>query len=300
MTAALAHVREFETTLPDGRVLRAFEGGDPTGDLVVYHHGTPMSGLLERRWVDEASARGLRLVGYDRAGYGGSTRLRGRAVSDVVSDIAALADSIGVDRFYTWGVSGGGPHALACAALLPDRVIAAAAIASVAPYDADGLDFLAGMGQDNLDEFGAAVESEQALDAFLSRERDGLLAASAEDLRTAMDSLLPEVDKAMLTGEFAEFMHAAMTSGLRQTADGWFDDDLAFVRPWGFDVSEVTVPLLIAQGEQDLMVPYAHGRWLAGRVPAAATWMLPDDGHVSLGAKVAEVLDWLLNTPFSR
>jgi pimeloyl-ACP methyl ester carboxylesterase len=109
-----------------------------------------------------------------------------------------------------------------------------------------------------------------------------------------MESLLPDVDKAALTGDYAEFMHAAMTSGLRHNADGWLDDDLAFVAGWGFEVADVSVPLLIAQGEQDLMVPLAHGTWLAKCVPAATVWIDAEEGHLSLHAKVSEVHEWLV------
>ncbi|MEJ7630843.1 MAG: alpha/beta hydrolase [Nocardioidaceae bacterium] len=295
MTASLAHVRQFVVPLPDGRSLHAYEGGDPSGQLVVVHHGTPGSGLLRREWVEDAREHGIRLVGYDRAGYGGSTRHQGRSVADVAPDIAALADSLGADRFLTWGASGGGPHALACAANLPDRVVAAASVASVAPYDAVGLDFLDGMGQDNLDEFGAAALGEQALRPYLSAQTAGLLAASPESLREAMDGLLSDVDRDALTGETAEFVHGSMTSGLRQSCDGWLDDDLAFVSAWGFDVDSIVVPVLVMQGEQDLMVPFAHGRWLAAAVLSATVRLMADEGHISLAAKVPEVHDWLLS-----
>ncbi|MDX6297383.1 MAG: hypothetical protein QOI51_1240 [Nocardioidaceae bacterium] len=294
MTAALAHVRQFDVTLPDGRDLHAYEGGDPAGALVVYHSGTPMSGLLERDWAADARRRGIRLVGYDRAGYGGSTRRQGRTVADVAGDVAAVADFLGVDRFFTWGVSGGGPHALACAALLGDRVIAAAAVASVAPYDANGLDFLGGMGQDNVDEFGAALEGEQALRPYLTAQTAELLEVSPENLGDAMASVLPPVDKDALTGDAADFLHGTMTSGLRHSCDGWLDDDLAFVSPWGFDVGSIAVPLLVVQGEQDLMVPFAHGRWLAAAIPSATVRLMADEGHLSLFARIPEVHGWLL------
>jgi pimeloyl-ACP methyl ester carboxylesterase len=212
----------------------------------------------------------------------------------VAGDIAALADSLDAERFFTWGVSGGGPHALACAALLGDRVLAAASIASPAPYDAAGLDFLAGMGQDNVEEFGAAVIGAAALADYLAPQREQLLAASPEDLQKAMESLLPDVDLAALTGETAEFLHASMTSGLRHGFDGWLDDDLAFVAPWGFDVGSIAVPLLLMQGELDLMVPYAHGNWLAAHLPEATVRFTSGDGHVSMGAKVPEVHEWLV------
>ncbi len=294
MTTSLAHVRQFVVALPDGRSLHAYESGDPDGRLVVHHHGTPGSGLLRREWAEDAQQRGIRLVGYDRAGYGGSTRLAGRSVADVAADIAALADSLGAERFSTWGVSGGGPHALACAAALGDRVIAAAVLASAAPYDASGLDFLAGMGQDNIDEFGAALEGETALRSYLGPQTEGVLASTPDNLRDAMESLLPPVDKAALTGETAEYFHSSMTSGLRVSFDGWLDDDIAFVTAWGFSVSAIAVPTLVMQGEQDLMVPFAHGQWLAGAVPEATVRLLPDEGHVSLSAKVPDVHEWLI------
>jgi pimeloyl-ACP methyl ester carboxylesterase len=248
----------------------------------------------KRSWADDASARGLRLVGYDRAGYGGSTRHVGRSVADVAGDLAALADSLGVERFFTWGVSGGGPHALACAALLGDRVIAAASVASPAPYDAAGLDFLAGMGEDNIEEFGAAIVGAAALAEYLAPEREQLLSAAPEDLQKAMESLLPDVDVAALSGDNAEFLHESMASGLEHGYDGWLDDDVAFVGPWGFDVTSIAVPLLLMQGELDLMVPYAHGTWLAAQLPDATVRLRPGEGHVSLGMKVPEVHEWLL------
>lgn len=294
MTTSLAHVHQFVVDLPDGRSLHAYESGDPQGQLVVHHHGTPGSGLLRREWAEDAQARGIRLVGYDRAGYGGSSRHAGRAVSDVAADIAALADSLGVQRFLTWGVSGGGPHSLACAAMLPDRVIAAASIASVAPYDASELDFLDGMGQDNIDEFGAARLGEDALRPYLAEQTVGILASTPENLRDAMESLLPPVDKAALTGETAEFLHSSMTSGLRVSVDGWIDDDIAFVTPWGFDVRSIAVPLLIKQGDQDLMVPFAHGQWLATALPSATVRLEAGEGHISLGQKIPDVHEWLL------
>lgn len=294
MTAALGQVRQFDVTLPDRRTLRCYEGGDPAGALVIHHHGTPGSGLLRRDWVEDAAQRGIRLVGYDRAGYGSSSRRDGRTVGDVVADISGLADSLGVDRFLTWGVSGGGPHALACAALLPERTIAAATLASVAPYDAEGLDFLGGMGQDNVEEFGAAASGEASLRPYLEAQSQGLLASTPDNLRDSMETLLPEVDRVALTGEAAEFLHSSMTSGLRHGVDGWLDDDLAFATGWGFDVASISIPFLLMQGDQDLMVPFAHGRWLAGAIGSATPRLLPGEGHLSLEARVPEVHEWLL------
>src|SRR5262245_25840552 len=200
---AVADARLFDVTLPDGRTLRGYETGDAEGRLVVFHHGTPGAGIIPEAWVEDALVRGIRVVGFDRAGYGGSDRHEGRQVKDAAADTAALVDHLGVDRFYTWGVSGGGPHALACAALLGDRVIAAAVLASAAPAVVDDLDFLAGMGEDNVAEFGAAITAAQApndpsttagLHDFLDQGRKEMEGSTPEQLRDVLQTLLPEVD----------------------------------------------------------------------------------------------------------
>ena len=291
---AVATAKEHDLRTPDGRNLRLYEAGDPQGELILVHHGTPCSGILAAWWGEDATTRGIRLVGYDRPGYGGSDRHIGRSIADVAGDSAAIADALGHERFRTWGVSGGGPHALACAALLPDRVLAAAALASVAPFAADGLDWYAGMGQDNLDEFGAAVAGEEALRPYLAEASAQLVAAGPGGLADAMRSLLPDVDVTALTGAFAEFMYAWLAGGQRNGFEGWLDDDLAFIRPWGFDAGSIGVPVLIVQGRHDLMVPFAHGEWLAAHVAGATAWLTPDDGHLTLFANLAPVHTWLL------
>lgn len=295
MTASVHPIaEEREVRTPDGRRLHLYEAGDPDGSLILAHHGTPGSGLLWDRWAEDAATRGIRLVGYDRPGYDGSDRHPGRTVADAAVDAATIADAFGVARFRTWGASGGGPHALACAALLPDRVIAAATVASVAPYAADGLDWLAGMGQDNIDEFGSALEGEKALRAFLIAASAQLVAAGPDTLAEAMQSLLPAVDAAVLTGDLAAFLHAHMSRGQRNGVDGWLDDDLAFTRPWGFDPASITVPLLLMQGRQDKMVPFAHGQWLASHILRATAELTEVDGHLTLVARVGDIHAWLL------
>jgi pimeloyl-ACP methyl ester carboxylesterase len=281
-------------TTSDGRRLAVYEAGDPTGDIVLVHHGTPGGGTLAPWWAADAAARGIRLVGYDRPGYGGSDRHPGRTVADAAADSAAIADALGADRIRSWGASGGGPHALACAALLPDRVIAVATLASVAPFNAAGLDWLAGMGQDNLDEFGLAVEGEQALRGYVAEQSAQLAAAGPENLADAMRSLLPPVDVAALTGAFASFLYANIVAGLAAGDAGWIDDDLAFVRDWGFDPATITTPLLVVQGRHDLMVPFTHGQWLAALIPGCTARLTDDDGHLSLGADLGPVHSWLL------
>ena len=221
-------------TLPDGRSLTAYDGGDPAGAPVVFHHGTPSSGRPFDGHVALAEDLGLRLVSYDRAGYGDSTRDAGRSVADVAKDIAALADSLGLERFATWGISGGGPHALACAALLRERVAAVATIASVGPPDADDLDFTAGMAEGNILEFGLAHEGEEALRPALLAEAEGLAGLDVDAMVEAFAPFCSDVDYAALAGELGAYSHECFRTALSRGVDGWVHDDLAFTRPWGF------------------------------------------------------------------
>jgi pimeloyl-ACP methyl ester carboxylesterase len=271
-----------DVVLPDGRTLDATITGPPDGVPLVFHHGTPGSALQFGYIQRAAAARGLRLVTWSRPGYGGSTRSPGRRVADVATDTAAVLDEIGADRCLVAGWSGGGPHALACAALLPNRVMGTLSIASVAPYTADGLDWLAGMGEDNLEEFGAATRGEAVLRAFLDAARPELEHIKADDISRSMTSLLPSVDTAVLTGEFAEHLAASFHEAVRPGVDGWLDDDLAFTRPWGFELADIAGPTLLWQGSEDLMVPFAHGQWLAAHLPTVTAHLEPGEGHLSI------------------
>jgi pimeloyl-ACP methyl ester carboxylesterase len=284
-----------ELSLPDGRVLIVHEEGPDDGAVIVVHTGTPVAGPPDAKTVADAAARGARIVGLDRPGYAGSTRRPGRSIAGVAEDVTAILDDLGVERCVTWGISGGGPHALACAALLPDRIAAAASLAAVAPYGADGVDFLAGMGQDNLDEFGAAVEGEEPLRAYLEGEAAGLADITGDAIGAGLESLLPEVDLAVLTGDYADHLAAGLRTAVSQGVDGWLDDDLAFVKPWGFDLAEIRIPVLLYQGDHDLMVPPTHGAWLAQHIPGVDARLTADDGHLTLDARrVPEVHEWLL------
>jgi pimeloyl-ACP methyl ester carboxylesterase len=289
--------RTLDVPLPDGRTLHVRddgEPGDPRGPLVL-HHGTPQAGLVPAVQLDDARRQGLRCISFDRAGYGGSPRHEGRRVADVAADVAAMVDALGVDRFVTVGASGGGPHALACAALLPDRVVAAATVAGVAPYGADGLDWLAGMGDDNVAEFTAAAAGAQQLGAFLTAARQEMLEVDTATLLDVMATLLPPADLAVLTGELGAWLHDSMAEGLRPGTDGWFDDDLAFVADWGFALDDISVPVLVVAGGQDLMVPVAHGTWLARTVPGATAMLDEAAGHLSLLTQSGRVHTWLLD-----
>ncbi|HET7069331.1 MAG TPA: alpha/beta hydrolase, partial [Nocardioides sp.] len=233
---------------------------------------------------------------WSRAGYGASTRRPGRSVADEVEDAMAVLDHLGAEDCLVAGWSGGGPHALACGALAPDRVRGVLCIAGVAPYDADGLDFLDGMGQENHDEFGAALDGEAALRSYLEAARPELLEIRGDQIITQMATLLPPVDRESLTGEFGDFLAAGFRQSVSVSVDGWLDDDLAFARPWGFDLSTVTVPTHVWQGSDDLMVPFAHGRWLAAHLPGAVVHLEQGEGHVSIGiGAMSRMLDELVS-----
>jgi pimeloyl-ACP methyl ester carboxylesterase len=283
----------------DGRTLQVVEDGDPGGQPAIVHGGTPGGAEpLYRPWVEDALARGIRLVAYDRPGYGPSTPRPGRTIADAAADVAAIADALGIDRFATWGASGGGPHALATAALLPDRVVAAAALGSPAPFDAHGLDWFAGQEDDNVNEHRAAVAGPETLRRMLAPARDGMLAARPSQMLEGLGSLLHPLDAELVHGEVAEYLLRSAQHGLERSIDGWVDDDRAFVTPWGFDPADVRVPVLIRHGVHDRFIPVAHGRWLADRIPRAEAHISEDDAHLTLSIRrIPEVHEWLTRRP---
>lgn len=274
---ATEHVR-----LPDGRRLDIRVSGPAGGFPLVFHHGTPGAATRFRAVERAAHARGLRLVMTSRPGYGDSSPQPGRRVVDVVSDTAAVLAAIGADRCLTAGWSGGGPHALACGARL-GAVEAVLVIAGVAPYGAEGLDWMAGMGEDNIAEFSAALQGEEPLRSYLAPARQQLKDATADDLLASLETLLPDVDRALVTGELGEDFAAGFREALRVGVEGWLEDDLAHTRPWGFGLEEISVPTMIWQGSADLMVPFSHGQWLASQMPGASAHLVEDEGHLSVG-----------------
>jgi pimeloyl-ACP methyl ester carboxylesterase len=287
-------VSEFDITLRDGRTLHVYDEGDPSGCAVVAHHGTPSSGRLHPDSIADARARGIRLIGYDRPGYGVSSSAQpGRSVGDAAADVAELLDQLGVDRFATWGHSGGGPHALACAALLPERCVAAATLAGAAPYG-DGLDWLEGMGELNTEEFDAVLAGAEALEPAIRRNQE-MFSAGPEGLREGMLTILSPVDQEAFTAEEAEWIYSVMAEGGAERIEGWRDDNLAFVKPWGFELADIRGPVLVLQGVQDLMVPPAHGRWLAAQIPGVEAEISDTEGHITLLVnRIPEVHEWLL------
>lgn len=275
-------------TLSDGRVLEVMLGGDPTGYPLVMHHGTPSDATIFADWDESCLAHGMRLICASRPGYAASSRLAGRSVAGVAADTSAILDWLGLSSFITAGWSGGGPHALACAALLSDRCAAAATLAGAGPFGADDLDFLAGMGPENVAEFGAAFNGEQTLRTWMQENAEPFRTVTGEAVAEAFGGLVPEVDKEVLVGGYANHFAAVIRRALEHGFDGWIDDDLAFVRPWGFSLSDVHVPITVWQGELDLMVPFAHGRWLRSNIPGAVGNMVAGHGHISLVTRYRE------------
>jgi pimeloyl-ACP methyl ester carboxylesterase len=276
-----------QVTTPDGRTLEIRTSGSETGYPFVFHSGTPSAAVPFLPLERAARAAGLRMVTYSRPGYGASSPVTGDradtwSMADDVTDTATVLGALGINEFVTLGWSGGGPRALACAALLPDRCRAAVSLAGVAPYDAEGLDWSAGMGPENVRDFEAAAEGREALAALVEAEVEEFAGVTGDDIIAAFGDLVDEVDASALTGELAEYVAASFRRAAFQGSVGLLEDNLVVMRPWGFDVGDITVPVSIWQGAHDLMVPFSHGTWLAAQLSAARVHLLDDEGHISL------------------
>jgi pimeloyl-ACP methyl ester carboxylesterase len=287
--------RRETVTAADGRRLDVTITGPDGGGTIIGHGGTPDDGRLYPETVAAGTERGLRHVSFARPGYVGSDRHEGRSVADCAADVEAIADALGIERFHVVGWSGGGPHALACAALLPERVLATATIAGAAPHDAEDLDWREGMGEENIEEMGLAEQGADALRPWMEGQADEIRASTPDDLLRILGDLVSEPDRAVLNGEYAEQSHASLQNSISTGIFGWLDDDLAFVRPWGFALDSIRVPVSIWQGRQDRFVPISHGEWLAAKVPGARSHLLESEGHISLSRyRYGDVLDELI------
>lgn len=275
-------ITETTLTLPDGRELRVHDTG-PTGapnELAVFwQHGTPNVGAPPAPLFDDAARLGLRWVGHDRPGYGGSSPLPGRDVASAAADVAHAADALGISRFAVFGHSGGGPHALACAARLPDRVVAAVVIAGLAPFDRPDFDGFAGMSPSGEASLRAAARGRAAKEAHQAAAAGGV-----PDFTPA--------DEAALEGEWAWLLDVVRPALVNGPAP-LIDDDLAYVAPWGFAPEEVAAPVLLLHGAEDRVVPVAHAEWLARRLPRAELRVGPEDGHLSVLRLARGALPWL-------
>jgi len=283
-------------TLADGRSIDVLTTGREDGFPLVVHKGTPGGLVPDARVVAAAAERGLRVVMTARPGYEGSTARPGRRVADVAGDVSEVLDALGFGEFVSIGFSGGGPHTLACAALLPGRCLATASVAGVAPHDADGLDFLSGMGPENVEEFGLAARGADVLTPFLEKEAAALGRVTGEQVIAAFGGLISEADAGVLTGDFADEIAAGLRSAVREGIAGWRDDDLAFVTDWGFSLAALAGRAAIWQGDQDNMVPFPHGQWLAANIPAARVHLEPGAGHLTMTVTAIDrILDDLLD-----
>lgn len=268
----------------DGRTLDVLLAGDDDSSFgLVCHHGTPSDATIWSDWHEDALSNNLRLVAISRPGYGLSDRLEGRRVASVAEDVEDVLDALGIIEFVSLGWSGGGPHALACGALLPERCKAVSSLAGVGPYGEPDLDFLDGMGPENVEEFGIALEGEEALRRWMDEHAQPYRTIADEELVEALGGLVPEIDVLALNEQglaaiWAGSMRRCFTNGW----DGWIDDDMVFCNHWGFEPSEITVPVAVWQGDLDLMVPFAHGEWLLRHIPTATARLEPGHGHLSL------------------
>ena len=287
MTETKEHV-----ALQDGRVVEVLRGGARRDTAVLFHHGTPFSPVPYAPIADAVGARDLAFVACSRPGYASSSRQPGRRVADVASDAAEVLDALGVVRVVSLGWSGGGPHALACAALLGERCTVVTTIGGVAPHDAEGLDWLAGMGPETVEEFTLAAQRGEAFPLFLETAAAQFASLTGAGVAASLGGLVSDVDVAALRGDLADYLARGLAASVTTGIGGWYDDDVAFTTPWGFDLAAITCPVAIWQGAQDRMVPFAHGQWLASRIADARPHLLPEEGHISLMVRAfTEILD---------
>jgi pimeloyl-ACP methyl ester carboxylesterase len=282
--------RWHDVEVSDGRRLEVLTGGPDDAFPFVFHSGTPSGAAPFPLLVEAAAQKGFRTIMYSRPGYGRSSPARGRTVSDAAADTAGVLDHLGhglgtagAGRFVTCGWSGGGPHTLACAALLPDRCVAAAVIAGVAPSDVEGLDWTAGMGAENLAEFEAARWGGEPFDVLLQSFASEMAnITEPAGMVEALGDLVSARDKHAINQEIGVYMIAAFEQALLDGVAGWRDDDLAFLSGWGFDATGIETALAVWQGTEDRMVPLAHGQWIARHVPNARLELAEGEGHVSV------------------
>ena len=270
---------QFE--LSDGRELQYLDNAATSGSAVVFHHGTPGHSSMWNSWLAQLANDGIKAIAISRPGYGTSSRQSNREVFSITSDISELLNSFSVKKFVSIGWSGGGPHSLATT--FEPRNVGAITLAGVGAYGVSDLNFLEGMGQENHDEFGAALSGESSVRNWLIENASAMQKVSGDEIREAFGGLIGVADKAVLEGAYAEEMAASMRAGIEESFDGWIDDDIAFIKHWGFDLAKINKPVHLWQGDDDFMVPHAHSKWLEKHIPNSQLRFIPGEGHISLG-----------------
>ncbi len=276
-------VTETDLMVEDGRTLHIYDTGAEGLNhplTVFWHHGTPNIGAPPQPLFGAARRLNIRWVSHDRPGYGGSSPLPDRDVASAARDVQQIADALGIGKFGAMGHSGGGPHALACAALLPERVLGAVSVAGLAPYGAEGLDYFGGMTPSGVASLRAALAGAETKEAYEA-------SAPEFDLET-----FTPADYDALSGPW-EWLNSVVGPAAAQGPGGLIADDLAYVSPWGFDLARIEAPVLLLHGGQDRVIPSSHGEWLLAHLPTSELWRCPEDGHISVLGSGEAALEWL-------
>jgi pimeloyl-ACP methyl ester carboxylesterase len=275
-------MRDLSVQLPDGRTLAYTELGAPTGPVVMYFHGGPGSRLDLAMFDDDLAARGLRVLSADRPGYGLSSPLPGRRREDWPADVAAVADHAGIGRFAVLGLSSGGPYAVACAALMPDRTAAAGVVGGESDFAWKGA--WEGYPEDEgaLMRIGDEAEATSWCQARYGPDGDRFMEASNGELAAA--------DQAALDDEtFATALVTSIREAFRQGVSGYAQDIVIQGRPWSFDPRAIVAPVAIHHGEADTLTPVAHARHTAALAPGARLTIWPNHGHLSLISEIPAI-----------
>jgi pimeloyl-ACP methyl ester carboxylesterase len=280
--------------LADGRALGYAEYGPADGPALFLFHGLPGSRLAApEMWPEDPVA--IRVIAPDRPGAGSSAFQPGRRLTDWAADIRQLADTLGIDRFLVAGFSGGGPHALAVAHSLPDRVIAAGSISGAGPIDTPGA--RTGMNRANRLIFWLARNAPAALWPLAAQHARLTKRYPAKVIDKAVhDRNLPKADRAAMASPRMRELYAATASeAFRQGVRGFIHEARICVRPWGFDPATIKPPVFIWHGGEDVNVPVAMAQHLAAQIPDSKLTIYRGEGHLIAPEHWTEILSTLLS-----